>query len=131
MCSMFLCCVAGEVNVQLSQLNRQMSSDKGNCFKYYFFRCEVSNSLRLVWKAFEVEIRRFGSTSQPNTFVTEDVYHLLLSNIIPGDEPSAMYYLSYMWFNQEHLQGVMNVTCESDNNEENITVEKYGNKLIE
>ena len=128
---MFLCCVTGEANVQLSQLNRQMSSNKGNCFKYYFFRCEVYDSLRLVWKVFKDEIQRFGSTSQPNTFVTEDSFHFLLSNIIPGDGPSTMYYLSYMWFDQESIQGVMNVTCESDNNTEIIPVEKYGIKLIE
>ena len=97
-------------NVEVTDL-----SSGDSCTEYYFFRCEVTASLRLTWKVAGEEKRRFGPTSELNIPLSEDNFNFLLIKRT-GDAPSQDF-VSYMWLNHSLVHESLDVSCESHDDE--------------
>lgn len=80
--------------------------------RYYYFRCEVKNSLQQVWKVNDVEMIRLGPTSRNSDFFPTEPLNFLVQEVITGDSPFQTSYVSYLWFNSSNYN-ITSIACEN------------------
>ena len=93
---------------------------------YYYFRCEVSSSLRLVWKVNDIEELRLSPSSKPSDIFPEEPLNFLVQSVEVGNSPSQTNFVSYLWFNTGNVD-VNNVSCESNEETHKMLMERNGN----
>jgi hypothetical protein len=89
---------------------------------YYYFRCEVSSSLRLVWRVNDIEMLRLGPSSKPSDMFPEEPLNFLVQSVEVGDSPSQTNFVSYLWFNTGNVDW-NSVSCESNEETHKIMME--------
>ena len=91
------------------------------CPEYYYFRCEVKESIVLSWKNDDKVIHRLGPNSKPNEFDEERNFTFYTENVTVGARPSLTNYVSHLFFPASTFNMAMYITCES--NERNKTID--------
>ena len=110
---------AGDVN-----LTSSVTDDLSDvlCPEYYYFRCEVKESIRLSWRIDGTENHRLGPNSKPNEFHEESNFTFYTENVTAGARPSLTSYVSHLFFPASTFDMTMyNITCES--NEGNMRID--------
>lgn len=96
------------------------------CPEYYYFRCEVKESILLLWKINGVETSRLGPHSPSNHYYKKDDYDFYTESVTVGesDSPSDTSYVSHLFIKSSIVDGSVNVACESADGNTSISVEK-------
>ena len=97
--------------------------------KYYYFRCEVNNSLRQVWKISGSEVFRLGPSFTAPSFREEESLSLFVEDVVDHGN-SLRYYVSYLWFNSSKFEEASNVTCASETEDATILFQHQGSQRM-
>ncbi|CAI8017170.1 hypothetical protein GBAR_LOCUS10470, partial [Geodia barretti] len=90
---------------------------------YYYFRCDVTSSDRLVWRVNDIEKLRLGPTFKPSDIFPEEPLNFLLQSVVVGNSSSQTTFVSYLWFN---TSDVNSVSCESNEETRTLVLERNG-----
>jgi hypothetical protein len=89
---------------------------------YYYFRCEVKQSLYQFWLINGIEEERYVTNSVPFEERPREPLNFLLQSVTPfGGSEEVGSYISYLWFNSRN--NVTSVTCGSDEYPRTIRLE--------
>ena len=89
---------------------------------YYYFRCEVKQSLYQYWLISGIVKERYVVNSVPFEERPREPLNFLLQSVTPfGGSEEVGTYISYLWFNSRY--NVASVTCGSDEYPRTIRLE--------
>ena len=90
--------------------------------EYYYFRCEVKESLVLSWTIDDKVIHRLRPNSIPNEFHKESNFTFYTENVTVGAIPSLTSYVSQLFFPSSIVDMAMSITCASNEGSKEINV---------
>ena len=111
------------VNVNLTSSIKDDLSDV-LCPEYYYFRCEVEESILLLWRIDGTEIHRLGPNSKPNEFHKGRNFTFYTESVTVGARPSLTSYVSHLFFPASTFDMAMSITCESNEGNKEINVRR-------
>ena len=73
--------------------------------RYYFFRCDVFGSRRLIWKTSDSQPFTVASFTPTGRIVSDDeVINYLVERVEVGDKETNTNFTSYLWFHSENYK---------------------------
>ena len=97
------------------------------CPDYYYFRCEVRNSVLLIWKIGGIDTHCLGHSSKANEFYKNGNFNFFTEIVTTGASASQTSYVSHLFFHSSILNDTMDVMCASSEDNDAISVDNGNN----